>query len=253
MRTNKVKELWKAGKTPTIAWMNTPDTLVASVMANVGFDVLLLDMQHGMGIGPDRAALWIQAVATTDTVPFVRVPWNEPFFIQWVLDAGALGIVVPLVNNYEEAAKAGGACRYPPIGYRSTGANFARLHWGSDYAQRANEEVVCLVMIESVKTLPNLDEMATAPGIDGFYVGPGDLALSLGIKSPAERADSKEHADACQQVLDVANKHGIIPGIHCGSPEEVLRRQAQGFKFCQVMTDMQFLAAKAEESLKAIK
>ena len=109
MRKNKIREIWKAGKNPTVAWMNTPDTYVAQIMAQVGYDALLLDTQHGMAIGPDRAALWIQAVATTDTVPFVRVPWNEPFLIQYMLDAGAGGIVVPLVNNYEEAAKAGGA------------------------------------------------------------------------------------------------------------------------------------------------
>lgn len=252
MRKNKVKELWKAGKAPTVAWMNTPDTLVAAVMANVGFDVLLLDMQHGMGIGPDRAALWIQTVATTDTVPFVRVPWNEPVFIQTALDAGALGIVVPLVNNYEEAAKAGGACRYPPIGYRSTGANFARLHWGSDYGLHANEEVVCLVMVEDVRTLAHLEEMATAPGIDGFYIGPADLALSLGIQY-ADADKSAEHAEACAKVLEVANKHGVIAGMHCGTPEKVLQRQAQGFKFCQVMTDMQTLPTVASAALAAIK
>jgi len=91
MRTNKVKSLWQEGKVPTVAWLDTADTYVAETIANVGFDVLVLDMQHGMAIGPDRAALWLQAVSTTDTMPMVRVPWNEPFFIQWVLDAGAYG------------------------------------------------------------------------------------------------------------------------------------------------------------------
>ena len=85
MRINKVKSLWQEGKAPTVAWLDTADTYVAESMANVGFDALVLDMQHGMAIGPDRAALWLQAVSTTDTVPIVRVPWNEPFFIQWVL------------------------------------------------------------------------------------------------------------------------------------------------------------------------
>ena len=89
MRTNKVKTLWQQGKAPTMAWLSTADTYVAEIMANAGIDALVLDMQHGMAIGPDRAGLWLQAVSTTETVPFVRVPWNEPVFVQWVLDAGA--------------------------------------------------------------------------------------------------------------------------------------------------------------------
>jgi 4-hydroxy-2-oxoheptanedioate aldolase len=231
--------------------MNSPDTYVAQIMAQVGYDVLLLDMQHGMAIGPDRAALWIQAVATTETVPFVRVPWNEPFLIQYMLDAGAGGIVVPLVNNYEEAAKAGAAAKYPPIGYRSTGVNQGRGIWGDDYAAHANEEIICLVMIENIKTIPHLDQMAKAPGVDGFYVGPADLALSLGI-NPADRGTSAEHAAACQTVLDVAKANGIIPGIHCGSTDEVLKRQKQGFRFCQVMTDTALLASNAKSQLESV-
>lgn len=250
MRTNKVKELWKSGKAPTVAWCNTPDTYVAELMAHVGFDALLLDMQHGMTIGPDRAGPWLQTVSTTDTVPMVRVPWNEPFFIQWALDAGAYGIVVPLVNNYEEATKAGGACRYPPLGYRSTGANRGRFYGGADYMQHANEEIICLVMIESIRTVDHLEEMASAPGIDGFYIGPGDLALSLGITSGDQSA---EHAKACQKVLEVAKSHGLIAGIHCGSPEAVLKRQAEGFMFCQVMTDVSALSAAAGVALQAVR
>ena len=115
MRKNKAKLLWQEGKAPTVAWLDTADTYVAEIIANIGFDVLVLDMQHGMAIGPDRAALWLQAVSTTDTMPMVRVPWNEPFFIQWVLDAGAYGVIVPLVNNREEAAKAGGPAVIPRL------------------------------------------------------------------------------------------------------------------------------------------
>ncbi len=252
MRKNKVKELWKSGKAPTVAWCNTPDPFIAELMAHVGFDAMLLDMQHGMTIGPDRAGLWLQAVSHTDTVPMVRVPWNEPVFIQWALDAGAYGVVVPLVNNYEEATKAGGACRYPPLGYRSIGPNRASLYAGADYAQQANEEIICLVMIESIKTVDHLEEMAEAPGIDGFYIGPGDLALSMGV-AIADRQESAKHAEACQKVLEVAKSHGLIAGIHCGSPEEVLKRQAEGFMFCQVMTDVSTLSRAAGVALQAVR
>ncbi|MBI2848238.1 MAG: 2,4-dihydroxyhept-2-ene-1,7-dioic acid aldolase, partial [Chloroflexi bacterium] len=169
MRSNKVKALWLEGKAPTVAWLSTPDTYIAEVLANAGFDALVLDMQHGMAIGPDRAALWLQAVSSTETVPVVRVPWNEPFFMQWVLDAGAYGVIVPLINSREEAARAGGACRYPPLGYRSVGANRARYYGGADYVQYAKEEIICLVMIEDIRTVARVEEVAGAPGIDGFY------------------------------------------------------------------------------------
>ncbi|MBM3947341.1 MAG: 2,4-dihydroxyhept-2-ene-1,7-dioic acid aldolase, partial [SAR202 cluster bacterium] len=181
MRANKVKALWKQGKPVAVGWVSSADTYVAEVLANAGFDALVLDMQHGMGIGPDRAALWLQAVSTTNTVPMVRVPWNEPWYMQWVLDAGAYGVIVPLVNSREEAAKAGGACRYPPLGYRSMGPNRARLYGGVDYFQNANQEIACLVMVEDLRTVDQIDELAKAPGIDGFYIGPADLAISMGV------------------------------------------------------------------------
>src|SRR4051812_42447975 len=121
MRANAIKALWKQNKPASVGWMSTADPYIAEVMAHAGFDGLVLDMQHGMGIGPDRAAQWLQVVATTDTVPLVRVSWNDPVHIQYALDAGAMGVIVPVVENYEDALKAGGAARYAPLGYRSVG------------------------------------------------------------------------------------------------------------------------------------
>ena len=252
MRINKVKLLWQEGKVPTVAWLDTADTYVAETIANVGFDVLVLDMQHGMAIGPDRAALWLQAVSTTDTMPMVRVPWNEPFFIQWVLDAGAYGVIVPLVNSLAEATKAGGACRYPPVGYRSAGANRARLYGGTDYFKQANKEIICLVMIEDINTVAHVEELADAPGIDGFYVGPSDLAVSMGLGPPAYRGNA-QHAEACRRVLETAKSHGLVAGIHCGSPQEVLQRTAEGFVFCPAMSGLGPLAMAASAALQEVR
>jgi 4-hydroxy-2-oxoheptanedioate aldolase len=252
MRANKVKELWRQGKVPTVAWLDTADTYVAEIIANVGFDVLLLDMQHGMAIGPDRAALWLQAVSTTDTMPMVRVPWNEPYFIQWVLDAGAYGVVVPLVNSREEAAKAVGACRYPPVGYRSAGANRARLYGGIDYFKQANKEIICLVMIEDIKTVAHVEDLTDAPGIDGFYIGPSDLAVSMGLGPPDYRGNAK-HAEACHRVLDVAKSHGLVAGIHCASPQEVVQRTAEGFMFCPAISGVGSLAVAANAALQEVR
>ena len=252
MRKNKVKSLWQEGKAPTVAWLDTADTFVAETIANIGFDVLVLDMQHGMAIGPDRAALWLQAVSTTDTMPMVRVPWNEPFFIQWVLDAGAYGVIVPLVNTREEAVKAAGACRYPPIGYRSAGANRARLYGGVDYFKQANKEIICLVMIEDIKTVAHIETLADVPGIDGFYIGPSDLAVSMGL-GPPEYRESTKHAEACNQVLETAKSHGLICGIHCGSPGEVVQRTSQGFMFCPAISGIGSLAVAASAALQQVR
>ncbi|MFC1899832.1 HpcH/HpaI aldolase/citrate lyase family protein [Chloroflexota bacterium] len=251
MRKNKVKELWREGQAPTFAWLSTADTYIAEAVANVGFDAMLLDMQHGMTIGPDRAGQWLQAVSTTDTVPMVRVPWNEPFFIQWALDAGAYGIIVPLVNNREEAAKAGMACRYPPLGYRSFGPNRVRFYAGADYAQKANEEIVCLVMIEDIKTVARIEELAEAPGIDGFYIGPADLAISLGIP-PMKYLESDKHAEACQKVLNVAKDHNLVAGVQCASPEEVVQRVKQGFMLSNAVNDVGAVTAGANTALKKV-
>ena len=251
MRPNKVKQLWKEGKQASVAWMGTPDTYTAEIMANTGLDALVLDMQHGMAIGPDRAATWLQAVSTTDTVPMVRVPWNEPFFMQWVLDAGAYGIIVPLVNNKEEAIKAGGACRYPPIGYRSIGPNRARFYGGNDYFEHANEEIICLVMVEDIRTVDHLEELAEAPGIDGFYIGPADLAISLGIPPRSYMQDSR-HMEACDRVVKVARDHGLVPASHAASAEEAVLRFNQGFLLAPIITDGGAITTGAAEALKVV-
>jgi len=252
MRPNKVKQMWREGKPVTVGWVGSADTYMAEILANVGFDALVLDIQHGMGIGPDRAANWFQAVSTTDTVPMARIPWNQPVWYQWVLDAGAYGVIVPLVNNEEEAIQAGRSCRYPPLGYRSIGPNRANLYAGSDYVKNANDEIVCLVMVESIETIPHLDAMAKAPGIDGFYIGPSDLAFSMGL-NPKSFKESAEHSAACQKVLDVARANGLVAGTHCFSIEETVERFQQGFMLCPAISDGSLLASAAKSALARVK
>ena len=249
MRPNRVKQLWRENKPVAVGWLGTPDPYVAETMAQAGFDAIVLDMQHGMAIGPDRAAVCLQAISTTETVPIVRVPWNEPAFIQYVLDAGAYGVIVPMVNNAAEAAKAGGACRYAPLGYRSVGPNRARYYAGADYFAHANAEIICLVMIETTEAVEQIAEIAKTPGIDGFYIGPGDLAVSLGLPPGLDVKDSR-HVAACQQVLAAAQAHGLAAGIHTSGPEEARRRFAQGFNFCPIGSDVGFVAAGARSALQ---
>ena len=252
MRPNKLKQMWKEGEATAVAWLGSADPYMTEILAHSGFDALVLDMQHGMGIGPDTAAQWLQVVSTTDTVPLVRVPWNEPVFFQWVLDAGAYGVIVPLVNNAEEAAKAGMSSKYPPIGFRSIGPNRVNLYAGGDYFEHANDETVCLVMVEHKDTIPHLDAMAEAPGVDGFYIGPADLAISM-TGTPSNYRDIEEHNKASQKVVDVAKAHGLVAGTHCGGPEEAADRFRQGFQLCPIASDGGIMAAGARDAVEAIR
>jgi 4-hydroxy-2-oxoheptanedioate aldolase len=252
MRPNKVKQFWKEKKPLAVGWMGSPDTYMVETMANSGFDAIVLDMQHGMGIGPDRAVLALQTMSTTDVTPLVRVPWNDPIYIQYVIDAGAYGVIVPMVNSRAEAEKAAGATKYFPVGYRSNGANRARFYAGTDYFAHANEEVLCFVMIETTQALENLEEIATTPGVDGFYIGPSDLAITMGLVPKLDH-DAPQHIEAVQKVVDMAKKHNLMAGIHTTGPEEVLRRYRQGFNLCPLGSDAGFVGAGARGAVAALR
>lgn len=248
MRRNRVKELWRAGKPVVTGWCSSPDPYTTEVMVRGGFDALILDMQHGMAIGPERAAAWLQIVGQSDATPIVRVPWNEPFFIQWVLDAGAMGVIVPLISSIEDARKAIGACRYPPLGYRSNGPNRARLCNGNDYLDHANEEVLCLLMMETAEGIEIIDQIAELPGLDGYYIGPTDLALAMGLPPKIDH-DDPQHMAAVQRVIDVARANGQNSGIHVTGPQEGLRRWEQGFNLNPVCNDIWLLTAGVNRNL----
>jgi 4-hydroxy-2-oxoheptanedioate aldolase len=248
MRPNRVKQRWREGQPVRATWLLSGDPFLAEVLAHSGVDAVVLDMQHGAGIGPDRAVACLQAINTTDTVPFVRVPWNDPVHLQYVLDAGAYGIIVPLVNTAEDAARAAGACRYPPLGYRSAGPHRVTLGDGGDYLERANEEITCLVMIEHISAVENIEAIAQVPGIDGFFIGPGDLALSLGLPADAGGNDPA-HIAACRRVRDVALANGLIVGIATSGPEDARQRVRDGYGFCPFGSDWGFVAQGIRSAL----
>jgi 4-hydroxy-2-oxoheptanedioate aldolase len=252
MRANRLKGIWKEGRAATMGWCNLADTYSGEIMAHAGFDAVLLDMQHGIAIGPDRAGLWLQAMGQTNAIPLARVPWNEQVYIQWVLDAGAYGVIVPLVNSYDDAARAGAACRYSPEGRRSVGANRLRLVHGPEYDAEANREIVCLVMIETPQAVERLPEILKAPGIDGVYIGPSDLARSIAPSIAEGRADPR-HEQMCQRVLELTSAAGLVPGIHAANAEEAARRFKQGWKISPVAIDTYAIGTFAAGALRQAK
>mgnify|MGYP001208416238 CR=1 FL=1 len=253
MRPNKIKEMWREGKPAAAGWLSTGNTYLAEAMAHAGYDAVIIDMQHGMSVTTDKAVACLQAISTTDTVPMVRLPWNDPQVIQFVLDAGAYGVIVPMVNTYEDAVAAGRASRYHPLGDRSFGANRARFYAGSDYLQHANEEIIVLVMIETTQAIENLEEIAKAPGIDGFYIGPSDLALSLDLVPGPDAFNDPKHIAACQRVLDVANATGLVPCHHGVGPLEAASLFKQGFKLSQIGSDIAMVTNGAATALNTLK
>ncbi|MBI4203015.1 MAG: 2,4-dihydroxyhept-2-ene-1,7-dioic acid aldolase [Chloroflexi bacterium] len=251
MRPNKVKRMWKEGQPVAAGWLSTGSPYVAEVMAHAGFDAIIMDLQHGMGFTTEKAIACMQAISTTDTVPICRMGWNDPKDIQFVLDAGAYGVIVPLVNTRAEAEAVVGAAKYPPEGFRSSGPNRARLYGGADYIDHANEEVIVLTMVETQESVDNLEEISKVKGLDGFYIGPSDLAMSLGVRGPDARRHPK-HAAACQRVLDVARANGLVPCHHGAGPEVAAELFAQGFMMCQIGSDAGMVGNGSAAALKAL-
>lgn len=243
---NRLKTKWDNGDTVWGAWCASSSPINAETFARLGFDYVGVDMQHGL-IGYSEAVAMIQAISAGGSLPIVRVSANDAATIGKVLDAGAEGVVVPMVNSVEEAAAAVAACRYPPRGVRSFGPIRASLAIGSR-EPRELEAVVCSVMIETVGGLENLEEIAATPGVDVIYVGPSDLALALSLP-PAYELEDSLHRQAIERIKSTCETHGIIPGIHCDGGEMAKRRHEQGFRMMTLVNDTVLVRNGAREQI----
>lgn len=251
MRENRVRRLWKEGKATVGAWLTLPDSFAAEIMAQQGFDWLTVDLQHGL-IDYTTAVPMLQAISTTSAVPFVRVPWNDPAIIMKVLDAGAYGVIVPLVNNPAEAERAVGACRYPPRGYRSNGAIRGRYYGGADYNAHANETIAVILMIETREGLANVDEIAAVDGVDALYIGPSDLGYALGMQPKLDN-EEPEHVAAVEKILEACKRHGIAAGIHTGGAAFTARWLERGFQMVTLTSDEVSLVRGVQAQLRDLR
>ena len=245
MRENRIRSIWKAGGAVVNGWLAIPTGFSAETMAHQGWDSLTIDMQHGV-MDYQAAVNMLTAISTTNTVPVVRVPWNEPGILMKMLDAGAYGLICPMVNTREDAEKLVAATHYPPLGSRSMGPIRATLYGGADYQPRANETIVVFAMIETRQALDNLDEILSVKGLDAVYIGPADLSLALGCNPTFDDVD-KPVAEAIDMILAKAKEHGVVAGVHNGTPEGALRRIAKGFQFVTISSDARLMAAGAQQ------
>jgi 4-hydroxy-2-oxoheptanedioate aldolase len=232
MRKNIVKEKLQRGEPSIGTWVAIGNPLVAEILAHAGFDWLTMDMEHN-AIDIESLQNCFYAISTTDTVPFVRVPWNDPQILKRVLDIGAFGVVVPNVKTPEEAEMAVQACRYPPEGFRGVGSIRGRLYGGPDYFQKANEEIAVILMIEDTQAVRRIAEICNVPGIDSLFIGPNDLAASLGVPVGYDNPHP-DHKAAVSQILQTGKRFNVPVGIHCGSAAEVNRRIEEGFQWMPI-------------------
>lgn len=246
MIANKLKSLWAEGKPALNGWCSIGSPFAAEIMAAQGFDSVTVDMQHG---ALDYSALlpMFQAMRASGAVLMARVPWNEPGVIMKALDAGAYGIICPMVNTAADAAAFVKCLRYPPRGERSYGPTRVSFAAGANYAAEANDNILGFAMIETAEGLANVEAIAATPGLDGLYIGPSDLTLSLtqGRLSPAFDREEPEMVAAIQAILAAAKKARIRAGLHCGTPEYAARAIGWGFDLTTVGGDSRFLAAAA--------
>lgn len=247
MRPNPLKRFWKSDRSVINGWLSIPSAFSAEVMAHQGWDSLTIDLQHGVQDYASAVAL-LQGISTTDVAPLVRVPWLDEGIIMKMLDAGAYGIICPMINSADEAARFVAAGRYPPAGRRSYGPIRAQLYGGTDYLAKANEEIALFAMIETKPALDNLEEILSVPGLDAVYVGPVDLSAALGC-TPKLDPDEAAIREAIELIVRKAKERNIIAGIHNGSAAHALSMVELGYRFVTVSSDARMLAAKSTEIL----
>ncbi|MCB9082338.1 MAG: 2,4-dihydroxyhept-2-ene-1,7-dioic acid aldolase [Lewinellaceae bacterium] len=236
---------WEAGKTATNSFLCIPHAWVTEVMSRQDWDSLTLDMQHGL-LDYTSALAMLQAISTSDKTALVRLRWNDPSHIMQMLDAGAEGLICPSLETAAETAAFVKACRYPPEGIRSFGPMRAQLRSDQDYRETANRRVLTFAMIETREALRQVAEIAAVPGLDGLFIGPYDLSISLGLERLAD-IHYPPLREAIEAVRTVAQSHDLRTGIFTGKAAFVTELMDWGFDLVCFGTDQQFLQAGVVE------
>ncbi len=243
---NKLKTAWQANKAVVNGWLAIPNAFSAEMFSRAGWDSVTVDMQHGVQDYLSCVACF-QGMQSSGVVPMVRVPWNEPGIIGKVLDAGAYGVICPMVNTEAEARALVQYAKYPPKGTRSNGPIRAGLYGeAGNYQKTANDEIVLMPMIETKTAIGNIDAILDVPGIDAIYIGPSDLSFSLG-KEPKLDVEDPEILKIYEGLLAATGKRGIAAGLHCGSAAYAKRMIKMGFKLVTISNEVGIMvnAAKA--------
>jgi 2-keto-3-deoxy-L-rhamnonate aldolase RhmA len=247
MRGSAMKAAWRSGKPSVGAWLSLSDPSTTEIMANIGFDWLLFDGEHSP-IPVERLQTLLMAFNGRATLPFYRVNANDPALIGQVLDIGAAGVVVPKIESVTQAKAALNAARYPPLGHRGVGP-WRAAGYGADYfdyVHRANDEIIVMLMIESLAGIAALPEIVRLPGVDGIIAGPADLAASLG------HSPNFEHPDvltAIDRLVDICHSANMPVAVSMNHEERLAAWQARGAKLILAGVDSDFILAGANDAL----
>jgi 4-hydroxy-2-oxoheptanedioate aldolase len=253
MRPNAVKRALKAGQPSVGTWLSLGSITAARFMARAGYEWLTVDIEHSL-VDWETATHMFAAIAEPGCIALARVPSNRHDHIKRVLDNGAQGIVVPMVNSREEAQAAVAACLYPPFGNRSVGGSVHALNFGAtapDYFARANDELLVVLQCEHIKAVQDADAIFSVPGIDAIFVGPNDLAASM--RSPDNKPPTAEAtAQAMKHVLETCRRHKVAAGLHCTSGEEARHRIEEGWQFVAISSELRFMLNGAAADLQKL-
>jgi 4-hydroxy-2-oxoheptanedioate aldolase len=246
------REIWDRGGVVLNGWLSIGNPFTAEIMAEAGYDALTVDVQHG-ALDYGDALPMFQAMRASGVFPMARASWREPGIVMKLLDAGAMGIICPMVSTPEQAAEFASFLRYPPRGNRSFGPTRVGVAQGlARYSREANDRVLGFAMIETAEGMRNLDAIAATPGIDGLYIGPSDLSISLseGRLPPGFDREEPEMVEAFQAIREAAHRHGIKACLHCGGPDYAARGVEWGFDLVTVSGDSRLLAFAAGDSVR---
>lgn len=250
MKSNTVKHALKQGKPQIGTWLSLGSVMASRYITRCGFHWLTLDMEHSP-IDWEVASYIFGAIADGGGIPLARVPFNSLENAKRCLDAGAYGIVFPMCNTVEQAEQAVEICKYPPKGTRSVGGGMHSLNFDTspgEYYKRANDEILVIVQAEHIDAVDNCEKIFAVEGIDGMFVGPNDLLSSM-HKTPAMETDDPQFVAALRHLRETAVYNGIAPGIHVADAEAAVRRQAEGWRFIAIGSELAFMVQGAQKTV----
>jgi 4-hydroxy-2-oxoheptanedioate aldolase len=245
-----LRQLWTSGAPTLGGWCSIPSSYAAEIVA-ASFDWVCIDMQHGLA-GQETMVTMLQSLAITSTPAFVRVSWNRPGEIMRALDAGAQGVIVPMIGSAAEARAAVGACRYAPDGYRSWGPSRNALYASRLDPAEINRQVICTVMVETIEAIEAIDEILEVPGVDAVFIGPSDLAVAMGI-DPSRAFENADHEKLVRHVLMACRKRLVVAGMFCGGSEQAIRWRDAGFTMLALQTDARLLRSATEAIVRSVR
>ena len=248
MEQQSLRNCWSKGKGAINAWCSIPNAVTAEMMSMNDFDSITIDMQHGL-VDYQTALNMLQVISGSGKTPMVRVPWNEPGIIMKSLDAGALGVICPMINTPEDAIEFVATTKYAPVGSRSSGPTRAMMIHGPSYHDEANDNIISLAMIETVEALGNVEKIAATEGLTGIYIGPSDLSISMGYKPGLDRTEP-EVIEAIQRIEKACIDNNIKIGIHCLSPLYLKDKLSNGYHLATLASDVRIYAEGISNKLK---